>query len=101
MEYLISSFVQFIFCANFGICTDTASQYQPAVIYGNNQYYVFWADYRYYSSQGLYALFGARVSNTGSVLDPNGKCLFKRQTAYEPRVAFDGTNFLVAVRDSC
>jgi hypothetical protein len=91
----------FIFGVNFPICTDTASQYYPAVIYGNNQYYAFWSDYRYYNSSGLYALFGARVSNTGTVLDPNGKVLFNRQAAYEPRVAFDGTNLLVALRDSC
>lgn len=34
-------FLSFIFGANFPICTDTTSQYNPATIYGNNQYYVF------------------------------------------------------------
>ncbi len=93
--------IPILFNASFGVCTDTANQYYTATIFANNQYYVFWADYRYYGSTGLYALFGARVTTTGNVLDPNGKCLFNRQAAYEPRVAFDGTNFLVALRDSC
>ncbi len=90
-----------LFSANFAICTDTSNQYHPTAIYANNQYYVFWSDYRYYSSSGLYSLFGARVSTSGNVIDPNGKTLFIRQAAYEPRVAYDGANFLVALRDSC
>jgi hypothetical protein len=84
--------------ADFNICNATLDQYYPAAIFASNQYYVFWADYRYSTD---YALFGARVSATGTVLDPSGKVLFRRQTAYAPSVAYDGTNLLVAGRDSC
>ncbi|MGB9721010.1 MAG: hypothetical protein ACPL28_05980 [bacterium] len=101
MLSIIHLFGPIVFSANFAICTDTSQQYYATTIFANSQYYVFWADYRYYSSQGLYSLYGARVTSAGTVLDPNGKLLFKRQAAYEPRVAFDGTNFLVAIRDSC
>ncbi len=94
-------FVNLIINANFVICDYTANQHSPCAVYGNNQFYVFWSDLRYYSSSGLYALYGARVTNSGSVLDPNGKLLFNRQAAYPPRVAYDGVNFLVALRDSC
>jgi len=90
-----------LFSADFPICTASDGQYYPCAIFANNQYYVFWADYRYYSTETMYTLFGARISATGTVLDPNGKALFKRQAAYEPAVAYDGTNFLVAIRDSC
>lgn len=88
-----------LFGADFDVCNATLYQYYPASIFANSQYYVFWADYRYYSPD--YSLFGARVSATGTVLDPNGKVIFRRQTAYAPSVAYDGTNFLVAGRDSC
>ncbi|MEO0189775.1 MAG: hypothetical protein ABIL18_02215 [candidate division WOR-3 bacterium] len=87
--------------ANFVICNYTANQQAPCVIYGNNQFYVFWSDLRYYNSLETYALYGARVTNSGSVLDPNGKLLFNRQAAYPPKVAYDGINLLVALRDSC
>jgi hypothetical protein len=88
-----------LFGADFNVCNATLDQYYPSTIFVNNQYYVFWADYRYYEPD--YSLFGARVSATGTVLDPNGKVLFQRQTAYAPSVAYDGANFLVAGRDSC
>lgn len=88
-----------LFRADFSICNATLDQYYPTAVFANSQYYVFWVDYRYYSPD--YSLFGARVSATGTVLDPNGKVLFRRQTAYAPSVAFDGTNFLIAARDSC
>jgi hypothetical protein len=91
--------VYFMLSSNFFVCGNTYDQYYATTIYANNQYYVFWSDYRHYSPD--YSLFGARVSNSGTVLDPNGKCLFRRQAAYEPRVACDGTNLLVAIRDSC
>lgn len=87
--------------ANFPFCTDTSGQCYPEVVFANNQYYVFWCDFRYRFSEGNYAILGARVSASGNVLDPNGKVLFKRQSGSEPAAAFDGTNFLVAFRDSC
>lgn len=83
--------------ADFGICTMATYEIYPCAIYQNNQYYVFWTDYR---SAPLYSLYGARVSATGTVIDPDGKFL-ATDSVYNPKVAFDGTNFLVVWREGC
>lgn len=85
--------------ADFPICTATNNQVYPCAQFQNDQYYVFWADYRNYSP--YYSLYGARIAQDGSVLDPDGKQLFMQQSAYEPAAAYDGNNFLVVFRDSC
>ena len=84
--------------ADFAVWTATQTQCHPCAIFQNGQYYVFWADFRYYSPD--YSLYGARILTDGTVLDTDGKLLFRRQAAYDPEVAYDGTNFLVAFRDS-
>jgi len=81
--------------ADFPICTASYNQENPTVIYANGQYYVFWTEY------DLGSVCGARVTESGTVLDPDGKLLFERQAGYKPVVAYDGTNFLVVFRDSC
>lgn len=85
--------------ADFPICTNSLSQYYPCALYENGLYFVFWSDRRHYSPD--YAIYGARIESDGNVLDPDGKLLFRRQPGYEPAAAYDGTNFLVVVRDSC
>jgi hypothetical protein len=87
--------------ADFPICAAVDEQYYPCGMYANDQFYVFWADYRYYDVDSSQSVFGARVSANGTVIDPDGKLLYKNRTGYEPAVAFDGTNFLVVFRDSC
>ena len=87
--------------AEFPICTAADNQFTPCAIYENDQYYVFWADYRYDSVDSSQSLFGARVSANGTVLDPDGKLLYRHRTGEAPEVAYDGTNFLVVFRDSC
>ncbi len=86
-----------LFNADFGICTYTNQQYFPCAAYGNSQYYVFWSDYR---SAPVYALYGARVTTSGTVRDPNGKALFA-DSVFNPRVAYDGTNFMIVWREGC
>jgi hypothetical protein len=88
-------------CADFPICTASDVQAYPCAIYANNQYYAFWIDDRYYSAESTHAVFGGRISTDGTVIDPDGKMLFKRQVGYATDVAYDGTNFLVVFRDSC
>lgn len=88
-------------CADFPICNAADEQYYPCGVYENDQYYVFWADYRYYDVDSSQSVFGARVSADGTVLDPDGNLLYRHRTGYEPAVAYDGTNFLVVFRDSC
>jgi len=87
--------------ADFPICTAADEQYYPCAMYANDQFYVFWADFRYYDVDSSQSVFGARVSTSGAVLDPDGKLLYKNRAGYEPAVAYDGTNFLVVFRDSC
>ena len=72
-----------LFNADFGICTIGTNEIYTTAAYANNQYYVFWTDYRY---SPLFTLYGARVSATGTVLDPNGKFL-ATDSCFTPRVA--------------
>ncbi len=87
-----------LFNADFTICTAADNQDMPSAIYQNNQYYVFWKDDR---ASPLFALYGARVSTGGSVIDPNGKLLYRDSVFSRGSVAYDGTNFLVVFRDGC
>ncbi|UCF70520.1 MAG: hypothetical protein JSW49_10035 [candidate division WOR-3 bacterium] len=88
-------------CADFPICTAPDVQQYPCAVFGNDQYYVFWIDDRYYLAESTHAVFGARVSTNGTVVDPGGKLLFERQAGFATSAAFDGTNLLVVFRDSC
>src|SRR5262245_44789648 len=74
-------------------------QEEPAVAAGSNGYFVVWADKRNYATNE-YDIYGSRVSATGQVLDPAGIPICTdpgRQTS--PRVAFNGSEFLVVWED--
>ncbi|MCX7994747.1 MAG: hypothetical protein N3A65_03100 [candidate division WOR-3 bacterium] len=94
-----------MFCADFVVCSADSDQVDPCVIKANNQYYVFWWDKRYMGE--LETIYGARVSNNGVVIDPNGKMLHRDSSVghspreHSPRVVYDGTNFLVVFRHGC
>ena len=90
--------VFFLLSADFPICTAPSYTGYPAVCYANDQYYVFWIDQRSYPSLSIY---GARVTKTGTVLDPNGIRLYSDSASYRCSAAFDGTNFLVVTRNHC
>jgi len=87
--------------ADFPICTEANIQNYPTPIYTNNQYCVFWTDYRDNSTTSTSCLYVARISNDGTVLDPGGKLVFRDSVTEKPVVAYDGTNFLVALRNGC
>jgi len=88
--------------ANFPICTESTNhQYYPSAFYANSQYYAFWADARYYSTNSTYCLYAARVSTAGAVLDPNGKLCFRDSCIAKPAISYDGTNFLASFRNGC
>ncbi|MEO0181947.1 MAG: hypothetical protein ABIL40_00540 [candidate division WOR-3 bacterium] len=86
-----------LFNADFAITNLNTIEVYPCVAFANNQYYVFWTDYR---NSPIYALYGARVSATGTVIDLNGKFQFQ-DSCFTPAVAYDGTNFLVVWREGC
>jgi hypothetical protein len=95
------SMVFLIIGADFPICSYTQNQYYPTVFYANDQYYVFWRDYRDYNIDTTITIFGARVTKTGTVLDPGGKLFFKDQVGSGAEIAYDGTNFLGVFRNGC
>uniref|UniRef100_A0A7C4XV28 T9SS type A sorting domain-containing protein n=1 Tax=candidate division WOR-3 bacterium TaxID=2052148 RepID=A0A7C4XV28_UNCW3 len=82
-----------------GICfsTEAYSQYSPKVAFDTLNYLVVWQDYR--SGVG-FDIYGARIAQSGIVLDPN--CIgisTPSGNQFSPSVAFDGTNYLVVWHD--
>jgi len=73
------------------------SQGNPVLAFDGTNYLVAWDDSR--SGSGL-DIYGARVSPAGDVLDPSGIPISSaaRDQAY-PKLAFDGTNYLVVWDD--
>ena len=72
------------------------AQQAPAVAFDGTNYFVVWSDGRRGSGTDIY---GARVSQAGVVLEPNGVAV-STSTAFgllkdNPAVAFDGTNYLI------
>lgn len=72
-------------------------QWYPSVAFDGTNFLVVWQDDLDGSHYGIY---GTRVSQAGTVLDPYGIviCDTIRQQSY-PSVAFDGTNYLVVWQD--
>ena len=78
--------------ADLAIATGASEQTAPAVVFSASSYLVTWYDSRTDSGD----IFGARVSTAGAVLDPNGSLMSTGPASQvSPRVAFDGTNYLV------
>jgi hypothetical protein len=90
-----------LFSADFVVCADSSHQIAARALFRNSQYCVFWSDQRFAPSRDLFGIFAARITTGGQVLDPHGKQLYLGIAKFEPQVAFDGTNFLVAFRDGC
>jgi hypothetical protein len=71
-------------------------QVTPAVAHDGTNFLVVWDD-----SRGAFsALYGTRVSETGTVLDTSGILIAPGSSTNQPAVAHDGTNFLVVWEDS-
>jgi hypothetical protein len=87
--------------ADFPISVDTSAQYAATAAFVNDQYYVFWLDQRYLSTDEAFSLFGCRITKDGTVLDTNGVELYRDSVAYNCDVAFDGNNFLIVTRNHC
>jgi len=82
-----------------GIAISTADneQYFPALAFDGTNYLVVWNDYR---SGEYYDIYGTRVTTTGNVLEPQGIAISTADFDQRyPRVAYDGTNYLVVFND--
>jgi len=79
-----------------GIAVSTAASFQrfPDMAFDGENYLVVWCDHR----EGSMDIYGARVSPSGTVLDPGGIGIAVSATVglkSSPSVAFDGTHYLV------
>ncbi len=82
--------------AGIPISTAASSQLSPAVSFDGANSLVVWIDGRGDS----YDIYGARVSQAGIVLDPNGIAVSTATSDQRyPALAFDGANSLVVWRD--
>ncbi len=68
--------------------TKANDQLAPAVAFDGTNYLVVWEDERDYH------IWGMRVGQTGTVVDPTGIAISRTPGGY-PSVAFDGTNYLI------
>ena len=68
------------------------ARHNPAIAFDGTNYLVVWSD----SRSGGADIYGARVSPSGTILDPDGIRITTAAVAHvTPRVSFDGTNYLV------
>lgn len=82
-----------------GITISTAAnrQVNPSSAFDGNNYLVVWEDYR----SGTGDIYGARVTQQGTVLDPQGIAICTDvNTQQSPSISFDGSNYLVLWQDN-
>jgi hypothetical protein len=80
------------------ISTAAGDQEYPALSSDGTNYLVVWTDWRRPSSHC--EVYGARVSQFGSVLEPDGVVITTAANwQWSPAVSFDGTNFLAVWED--
>ena len=79
------------------ISAPTTGQTNPAVAFDGTNFLVAWQDDRSGTDTDIW---GARVNKSGSVLDASGVRLTSAPSdQFDPRVGFDGTNYLVIAHD--
>jgi hypothetical protein len=88
-----------------GVVLDTSSfvisgaangQWEPSIAFDGTNYLVVWSDLR----RGPFDVYGARVTRSGTVLDPTGFIVSAAAgDQWYPDVVFDGTNYLVVWAD--
>ena len=84
---------------SMGVNISTAASYQwlPSAGFDGSNYFVVWTDWRSGNDSDIY---GARVGQSGAVLDPSGIAISTAaDRQWIPSLAFDGTNYLVVWDD--
>ena len=77
------------------VCVQPGFQIPVCLAYGGGEYLAAWEDFRSGTYRQIYA---ARITPAGTVLDPNGfqiSAASPDSSAMQPRVAWNGTTFLV------
>ncbi|MFL5318378.1 MAG: Ig-like domain-containing protein, partial [Myxococcaceae bacterium] len=86
--------------SSFAVSTAANRQTTPTVAWNGSNYMVAWTDYRSGSYSGQ--LYGARVSSSGSVLDPSGLLLVTNNNSLDtPKLVWDGVNTYLAWYGGC
>ena len=81
----------------FAVCVAESAQTAPAVAYDGTNYLVVWEDRRGANRPDIFA---ARVSRSGTVLDPGGIPVDTHpHEQAQPAAAFDGTNYMIVWQD--
>jgi len=81
----------------FPVYSDTMKQITPAVSFDGTNFFVIWAGY----DLNGYGIYGARVSETGVVLDSTPIIIsWGSDAESNPQVAFSGTNYMVIWDDA-
>lgn len=89
----------------FPITTGSRFHFAPAVAFGQRNFLVVWGElHSKYEPHSMYSnteVYGARVTQSGVVLDTAGIAITNNQPREQerPEVAFDGTNYFVAWMD--
>jgi hypothetical protein len=78
---------------SFYISFYSGTQWSPDIAYGGGYYLAVWSDTR----SSYYTIYGARVTTSGTVLEPNGLLIGYGASPYYyyPSVVYNGTNYFV------
>ena len=98
LTFLCLLLLPFCMNAEFIICNETGIQYEPEIGFDGTNFFVIWSDTR----GTLPSIFGARVTQSGIVLDPGGfRLLLEDDDQSHSSIAYDGTNYLVVWKFGC
>lgn len=84
--------------APFSIATDLSTHLNPSVAFDGTNFLVVW-EQRPSSGATVGNIYGVLISDTGSLVDVPFPISTAANGQYSPRVAFDGTNYLVVWLD--